>query len=485
MIANIAETKPHIHTNGHHERKHSIIPPEATAAFLAAHPGFVPSEFPPQHYDLAVSNFIDPGKATEETDAMIDVNVKSGERASYNGHWSPYEAQLAKMTTHAGVYNVPEYQGNPYTMVIQSDAAEVAHVAAIEALREQPIEVVAPFAQEPETIEGVINYAASRVGMDRVHAINAGVDRTSAELAASTGAEITHQPDILRHIDIKKLQEYGVIPADLDKLKGSKGLTMYTALLKLEAMGRLSGRYIAFHDTDIVNAGPKDGSRGTEEDYAALDYLALPLAYPVGPVNAVHIAKTGNGRNNESWTGEVGHMMNDENPQIQHLAHYIAPLVWPLTGERMIKVDVLRKIPFPTDMNVETMLDFAVCGIDAQEGQRKLMQVANATPKRENRESTNPREWGMIYACEAGLKTYFNTVRQTGKYPHEWDHEIIGIYNMMYGNKPYRAATKDEHIHRPQQIVKSTRGILMPTIDQLYELDAVDWDGIRQEIGVK
>ena len=487
MITNVAEIKPAVHTNGQngfHKEHELLIPPDFKQAFADAHPGFVPSAYPTDRFGDAVKYFLTPEDAPEN-DSLIDTNVAAGERASYNGHWSPYEDQLMKMVTRTGVYNIPEYEGQPYTLVIQHEAAEVAQEAAREALKASNVEVVLPFATEPESIQGVTEYAAARVGMNRVHPIDAGIDVTSAQLARETGAEVAHQPSILKHIDLDLLRREGIIPAEIEQLKGSKGLTMYAALLKLEAMGRLDDSFVIFHDTDIINPGSKDDTRGSEEDYAALDYIGIPLAFPVGEMNAVHIAKTGSGRNNESWIGEVGHHLNDDDAQIRNLAHHIAPTIWPLTGERGIKGSLLKQIPMPTDMNVETMLDVAVCGVDARTGKRGLMQVANSTPKIENRTSPEDREWGMLYACEAGLKTYFQTVRQTGKYPHEWDAEVVGIYNMMYGNKRYRAPVKDNHLHRANKIIPYRRGILMPSIQQLKGLNAVDWDGIRREIGVK
>src|SRR3989344_8860045 len=451
----------------------------------------IPVQHPTTKYGAVVDALIDPESSSPE-DLFIDVSVPVAERASYNGHLSHYEELLGRALTETGVYNAFELPtGERGNIHLQAPEAADIHKHALRALYEAPVEVVAPFAREPQTIEKVIRYAAHRVGNDRVHAVNSGLDEESAEKARQTGVEVMDQPRILRHVDIDLLRRMEILPENVASLGGSKGLTMLAGLLGLEAQGKLDGRYIVFHDTDIINPGPDslDDLRGSEEDYAALDYLALPLAYPVGPVTAINIVRTGTGRNNESWHGENQHQLDPihtvrtkEQRLAQILAHHLGSIVWPLTGERLIRGDILRNIPWTTDMNIETLLNVTLAGIDLRSGERGIMQVADPAHKSEAGESIPPREWCLLYGCESGLRTYFQTIQESGRLLHEWDPVDIGIYNLYYGNRSHRTITKGRYDHQPNVVTKYKRGLLLPSINSLIQIGAVDLEAIRQEL---
>lgn len=454
-----------------------------TQLFMQEHKDFVPTKYNPRVHGQAIEQFLDPSAVSDES-TLIDANVAPGERASYNGHFSPFERAVAEMIMNTGVYNANMHpSGYEYNVPIQYPDAEAMHKRSLEALKALPISVVAPFAVEPETIQGVLRYSASRVGRENTFGLDAGIDPNSGKLARETGLNIFDQRMILSHVDIQELVNQGILP-DIEELKGSKGLTMFAALIMLYALGRLDGQYVAFHDTDIVNCGPSDGSRGSIEDYAALDYLGLPFAFPVGEINAVHIGRTGPGRNNESWHGENQHYLSKDMPHdVRRLAHNIAPLMWPLTGERLIKGDVLKRMPWAVDMNIETLLDFTLAGLNVESGEQRVMQVANPAQKIENRESTDPREWGMIYGCEKTLRTYYDMYRGTGRLAHQWDIGDIQYYNHIYGNRSDVTATKAAAQHMPNTLQKVVRGVLMPSIEQMLELGVIDIEGLQKALG--
>lgn len=468
---NFDETKARAPIEGDQQRAAYLESTEVK--FINKHPGFIPYEYDPRVFGTAVIQFMNPEDVTDE-DALIDTKVAPGERASYNGHFSLFESRLADYIMRTGVYNGPvNSEGIPYNIDIHHPEAQHIQTRARDVLREMPIEIVAPFAQEPETIEGVVNHLVSRVGMDRVHPIDACVDQESGVLARETGVKVINQSEILACLNLDVLIREGVIP-NIPRIKGSKGLTMYTSLLALEAKKRLKSGLVAFHDTDIENP----------DQYAAPDHLAIPLAYPVGDINdinAIMIGRTGPGRWNESLQGENQHYLHRSMPdKIRRVAHSFAAIVWPLTGERMIRGDILRKLPWPTDMNVETFLDFALAGINAERGVQGIRVVLDPHQKIENRESTMPREFGMLYACEQGLRSYYEMLRMTDRYAHLWDIEDVGLYNLIYGNESGRTATKNERDHQPNTFVKINRGLLLPSVEMLMQMGAVDMDRLQE-----
>ena len=463
-------------SNGHHEIQDLM----QSASDKVMKEGFLPIEHDPAKYGAAVETFVN-GLGGDTDATFVNANVKPEHRLSYNGKLSEATAELGRFINEAGVYNtLGSPEGRRYNAHIQ-DVPEI-QANAIEALRRHNVIVIAPFAQEPETIEGVVNYAASRVGKENVLAVDAGLDQKSGELARQTGTETINQWDWLHAIDFDKLKAAEIIPDYITELKGTKGLTMYAGLLKLEVEGKLTkDHYIAFHDTDIENAGPAEG-RGTAEDYAALDYLGVPFAYPINPdvpIEAVHIGRTGAGRNNESWFGENQHNLNSKDPIKRKIATHISSLMWALTGERVIRGDILAQIPWPADMNIETMLNFALAGREVRAGERRLMQVANPSQKRENRHVPDEREWGMLYACEQGLRSYYDFFDGSGRFPHEWDTRDVGIYNLEYANTSTLTFTKNNHEHQPNRIAKINRGIVLPSIAMLRQTQAFDLSKVK------
>ncbi|QQS43454.1 hypothetical protein IPM65_04860 [Candidatus Roizmanbacteria bacterium] len=461
-------------TNGNHNGYHpeyEVPQPLDVEAFLERHPNFVPTQYDPRVHGVAIQQFMFPGEVTDDT-ALVDTNVGNGERLSYNGKFSRFEEEVAELIMRTGVYNTPVGEdGKGYNVAIEDPEAAAIRQASLEALRTAPIEVIAPFAEEPESIQGVIGYLSSRVGMDRVHPVDAGIHAESGELARETGANVLNQQNILKYVDLQKLMDIGVIP-QIDKLKGSKGLTMFAGNLALAAQGKLGG-YVAYHDTDIVNP----------DEYAALDYLGIPFAFPVGEMNGVYIGRTGAGRNNESLQGENMHNLSKrKSAEVRRIAHNFAPIMWPLTGERIVKGDVIANMPWPVDMNIETMIDFTLAGLNAEAGEQRLMQVANPTQKEENRVSTDPREWGMIYGCEKSLRTYYEMFEDTGRMPHQWGVEDVARYNKDYGNFGDNVMTKGEIVNQPNTLQRVARGVMMPSINQLIELGVFDIEGLRQEL---
>jgi len=440
--------------------------------------GLIPTQFPPEEFpDVVHAACLPEGQIDPN---FVNTQMPDGHRPSYNGHFSPYQNEINDRLMSTGVFNACRNGSDRYGIHIQDPGAEILHDEALEALRVNNLRIIAPFAKEPDTIAPCLEYLAGRVGDANVVAIDSGLDVISSERARSTGMRVLNQWDILSCISLDALKDLRYVPDTISQIKTTKGGTMYAGMIVQAALGNLDSGLIGFHDTDITNAGPREG-RGSKDQYLALDHLGIGLAHPIGSeMLSLQIGRTGPGRNNFSWHGEVqNHLQEDTPPDVRTLAHYLTGIIWPLTGERIIKGSALAKIPIPMDMKIETMLNVAVAGMELRKGTRAAWQVANLNSKDESGDAGVEREWGMIYGCEQGLNRYLRFVKETGHMPHEWDADVIGYYNLLYGHRSGRTATDPDVHNHARKMAKVNEGLLMPSINQLTLSGAVDLEKVK------
>ncbi|MCX8009463.1 MAG: hypothetical protein N3A54_07285, partial [Patescibacteria group bacterium] len=253
--------------------------------------------------------------------------------------------------------------------------------------RENRIRVLCPFVDELTAADNV-RYAIGCVGRENVLAIKAGVGDHDRGMQAidriqNFGGEVIYQTDILERVDWKRLRKlFGIYsprqPNETteayknrvrqeirEPLSGSKGLTMLAGILELHQRDKIARQqreqgeafnahdiledyvWIVFHDTDINNP----------EEYRALEHLAFVLAHESEHPNifrAAQIARGGAGRNNEAVMNAANYLANMRKEHSRLLGITLQSLMWPLTGERMMRWGELKQMNWSNRMGIET-----------------------------------------------------------------------------------------------------------------------------------
>lgn len=490
------ETAPNGHVNGHIKEAVDIMPQvdrDDVAEFMSLHPGFVPHLYPPTELG-AILTELDQHRQKPPENVVFLTDTK-GIRPEYHGNGSEPVENLRLALNHGGIYNSHDGEN----INLHTDEARPVRDRAKEVLESGRVKVILPFASEAGSIGGVMRYAMGRVGKENVIAIDAETDPEAGLEAVETKGKVLKQKEVLGCVDWGKLKELGILPPQFSEpAKGAKGLTMYAGMLALEAQGALTpDTILAFHDTDIVNPGPQDPQApGTEGEYSALDYLAIPYAFPPqgsSQIHGVYSLRTGAGRNNEPWThtfnvlARSGSRMQD--PIWYKYATLITTLGWPLTGERTLsgtverngeKVPLARALGWTTKMGIETYLNLALTGIDTRSEERQIMQVANPDPKLENRESPRDREFSIVDSVALFGYDMFEHSQATGRLPHEWTISDIAKFNQTYAQEAIQVSVPSRTDHHGNKIVDVNPDFILPSMQDLRDLDVVDWERLQQ-----
>jgi hypothetical protein len=265
---------------------------------------------------------------------------------------------------------------------------------------------------------------------------------------------------------------------------------------------------VCFVDTDIKDIGEK---------YKPLEYMALADALAPGekPVST-QILRTGPGRNNEMWIAAANalgvegvnamhiaalleHGQLDEETQSWvaeeydrisrspesatrkiELSRLLSRIGWPLTGERSIDGTFLTNMHFSTGMGIETAIDVAVAGYEVATRELQLTQVCDPNQKIENGESLTDREQNLINLCTRFQKALTSHIDRTGKLPHEWSLQDVKRFNLLHAKLTMAQTTASLQEHTAQTTSLVEQEFLLPTVEQLVEIGAVDLEAIKE-----
>lgn len=361
------------------------------------------------------------------------------------------------------VYNQPrDAKGKPHPFDINAIDMEPVRGKVEQELKRANLRVVVPFAGEDESIGGILKYCIGMVGNEKVIAADARKSTVSTDIARKSGAILIDEQEVLGHLDIERLKTDGVLPPNFE-LRGSKALTLLAGMFELEKQHQRGlalkqkldvaeitedeytsainrgeiindDTMIIFHDSDITNP----------EEYNALTYLWLAKVF--SPENhtprAIHMAKTGPGRNNEPMFTAISDYMNSKDPQIRELGFALAGLIWPLAGERAMRWEDLRKCLWTNGMGIETILDLQFGIRDVETGERGLSQVANRIPKRENRPAAPDREMGMINTLQRLADALKDAMKgdndRRTRLLTQWDVHDIAEFNRRFAGRTFQ-----------------------------------------------
>lgn len=419
--------------------------------------------------------------------------AKKGERPIISLENDPILKQYNDLLASLMVYNQPigeDHLFHPFDIMADDMQPVREKVEAMMKSGSIQVRVINPFAGEEATVGGVLDYTTDCVGrtvrpdgkFEEVLAVDAGRSEASTQIAKDSNAHYISEKEHLGALDLDRLRE------DIGwsgEMKGSKALTMLAGMIECERQyqeGKITDdTYIIFHDTDF-DTDPKN-----PEQYAALHYLFLPLTFPGGNElpRAIHMAKSGPGRNNIPMHLMASDYMGSQDPNIRELGHAMAGLIWMLTGERAIKYGDLRKMKWTNGMGIETILDIQTAGMDQEEGVRRLVQVANRRKKPEVDKSKPSREHGMIFAL-ARFMQYMkaeenwaaqNHGEQYALSPLHWDIHDIAEFNKRLGGKPIPQTFYDTETDetRPNYIQTAITDFVLPSMEQLVKGGYVDF----------
>jgi hypothetical protein len=501
--------------------------------FFDAHPGIIPVRYDPADQGEALDRILtyqvmqvidhvareQRGVNVPPVDPELNVRAmprqRSDERPAHHNAMPPELQQPYEYLSNVNYYNVTHRDnGSLVNADLGSpEAIGVRHRTEAALRRVDPV-IILPFVDKEAITIGIdAEYVADVGGKERMLLVHAGDNRSLDEEMRERGFDIVNQRDILRLVDWDRMREMGILPRhfrlDLDNypMKGttiSKGATMLTGLITMEAMGLLVRdgglqRPVCFHDTDIMNP----------DEYDALRHMMLPYAYRVGGQDpeAVHIARNGSGRRNEPWTIQTNVERNTAlamlkarmlgRDMVPHLSDrelqrrtldamrleiIMGTYTWPLTGERIVDA---RDLPLSTGMGIETILDVGVAGKDVRNRTNTIAQVADPAPKTENGISTDSKDFALISLCTVWQKNLADHIMRTGRMPHEWSVDDIRDFNLVYGGMPNIHAAPSDHPNASPHHAYAPSEFVLPSLKQIREIEAatgrqlVDWQGVR------
>jgi hypothetical protein len=412
------------------------------------------------------------------TPHVIADSATSAQRIAYNERIDDAHSALMQQLGSAGVWNTP--------FAAASHAAlgwpELAHVAMqVEKFLNAQVTLVLPFAKEPWTIELNYQHARQFIPAEQIFAASADRDSSSENRVSQwhpKGSMPLSQRQVLRAINWDQVSEVCGLPRERDPLTGvilppvgTKGLTMLAGLLGAHANGLVANRYVAFHDTDIVNP----------DSYDALRLTALPLVHAQQTPSLVLIGKSGAGRNNQGWTGTMNLIAADPDYSscIRMVARQASCLVWPLSGERMAAGNHLLQIPWSTGMSIETNMNLMFSSISVDEGRHQIHQVLSGVKKLESGTVAEDREWNLMQMCRGWGEALLRFCSNRNKSPIQLSLGDIRAFNLSIGGRvvdSMHQSPEDE----ANSVTSSAFDFLLPSVKQLDELGAIDWDLLRQ-----
>ncbi|HLD01329.1 MAG TPA: hypothetical protein VJC10_00475 [Patescibacteria group bacterium] len=455
-------------------------------AFIEARPGFLPEKYDPTQ----LANWI-AAKQAHMTHYNGPLRAQNSARAqgseAHRDHYHSrtpvdvlaYEEAIARVGVFNS-YNKPD--GDlANARLFDADASGIVQEAR-ELLANGSYFAIFPFHREPETIQRNLEYGMSRVGADNVIGVGTGNDAESMQKARETNATIIDQKEMLSCINWDLLIDQGILPADYSFLDvHAKGETILAGVLAAYAMGQLDDKILAFHDTDVKNPNPDTeilDDYDQPDRYGALEHLATARlggqSIGMNDIRAVHLMRTGEGRNNESWTYEANKIAESSDPKVAEMGLMAAQLAWPLTGERDINGNLLKTLIYASGMGIETIFDLQVSGIDAAEGTRGVAEIANPYAKAENRLSPRDRELTIVMTCAKFAGYLSEHSKDVGRVPHEWTIDDIALFNNRFGGSHRTITAPSRDDHHPNEIKHYTVDFVYPSIQQFEDMGAIN-----------
>jgi hypothetical protein len=372
---------------------------------------------------------------------------------------------------------------------------------SIALLKQQGVSVLLPCHAEPGSAYLNLFYAARTLGASNVFCVNTNITGSSgnretqeslrAVLARTDcrDASFALQDMILSYVDWRKIGELTGVKFPVNEFGkvmpplGAKGLTLYAGIIMLEAKKRLSiGSHIILHDTDIINPF----------EYDAIPYLGLPQLYKKLPGrvgwNAVYIGRTGIGRNNEPIHATLSQIASNNDPhEDANLARKLAINAilapWPLTGERMISSDVVRRITWTNDMTIESHINISLAEEALNNGQLSVAHVMNPSPKIENGSVPSEREWRMMTYCAYHHHSLISASIQERVSLLNCDLGGIAALNPHFAGRGSLGMITNKERHAGNIAFGSIQPVVLPSIEMLVANNLVDWSALRELIG--
>lgn len=353
------------------------------------------------------------------------------------------------------------------------------------------VQVWLPCHSEPGVADLNVHYAANAVDPSRVMCVNTnrtennGVRLTQHYLGrlAQQNPDVAFglQDQILNCVDWAAVSRIFHVPLSNDGLPQAqaKGLTLLALALMAEARNDLRGGFVALHDTDIINP----------QDYLALDYLAVPLWAAEKGVNApdllsVYVARTGFGRNNQpihsalnAIVAEPGH---EERRMARELALNISLAPWLITGERMIRADIVRRLPWTNDMTIESQINVMLAGEGIARKAFTSAHVMNPHPKLECADVTVEREWRMMNYCAHHHRVVIEHCNSIGKVLGHWNPDDIRNFNDQTSMRIIPGIITNDS-GATGSIAYATRpAYMLPSVEMLTNLRLVNLSAVRE-----
>ena len=352
------------------------------------------------------------------------------------------------------------------------------------------VQVWLPCHSEPGVANMNVDYAANAVHPSRVLCVNtnrtenADVRRTQCYLGRSgiqnPDVAFGLQDQVLACIDWQRASDLFHIPLTNDghPQAQAKGLTLLALALIAEARNDLKEGFVAFHDTDIINPN----------EYLALDYLTVPLWAAENGMNssdllAVYVARTGHGRNNQPIHSALNAIVAEPGGEERELARELAVNVslspWPITGERMIRADALRRLPWTNDMTIESQINVMLAGEAVARRAFTTAHVMNPHPKFECADVTVEREWKMMNYCAHHHRVVIEHCNSIGKVLGAWTPADIKDFNERTSTRIIPGIITND-AGATGSIAYATRpAYMLPSIEMLTELDLVSLDEVK------
>ncbi len=341
--------------------------------------------------------------------------------------------------------------------------------------------------QEPETGAQNVEYAVSQVGSPNVVSLVTGRDQTTVDQMRATSqrehSTLVEQSAVLDAIDWAQLRQIAGIhdyeegePIPTTPIYGSKGLTALAGVITLEAMRRMGqtqpNPIVELHDTDITNA----------PEYGGIPMVLAPFIHDQNLLISM-MAKNGLGRNNEPMFTAFSYLMISPNPKVRRMAIALSRMVWPLTGERAMRLDTLVDMPFASGMGLETAIDLVVAGREAEnKGDVTLIgQTLNPASKTENRPSLPGREFKMIETLGVYAILVGEVIAKTGKYLHQWGPKEISLFNAQLEERQLIVSVPADELsaNRIEHIIPDR---MVPSVRQMIDMGIIDMGKVEAAI---
>jgi hypothetical protein len=351
------------------------------------------------------------------------------------------------------------------------------------------VQVWLPCHSEPGVANMNVDYAANAVHPSRVLCVNtnrrenAEVRRTQRYLGHSgiqyPDVAFGLQDEILACIDWRRASHLFHIPLTNDghPQAQAKGLTLLALALIAEARNGLRQGFVAFHDTDIINP----------DEYLALDYLTVPLWAAENGMNpsdllGVYVARTGHGRNNQPIHSALNAIVAEPGGEERRLARELAVNIslapWPITGERMIRADALRRLPWTNDMTIESQINVMLAGEAVARGAFTTAHVMNPHPKFECADVTVEREWKMMNYCAHHHRVVIEHCNAIDKVLGAWTPADIKVFNERTSERIIPGIITND-AGATGSIAYATRpAYMLPSVEMLTELGLVNLDAV-------